>query len=69
MGGAADPTKGRMSLSGHRHKGRESGVEKRGNVTKVGLEVEVYRDASGPVEVSSEGGRDRVFRNISVVPG
>lgn len=75
MGGVTDPAKSRMSLGGHRHKGRESGVEKRGNVTKVGLEVEVYRDASGPVEVSTKVSRVDAnavcldSRNITFVPG
>jgi dynactin-4 len=31
---------------------RDAGIEKRGNVTKVGLEVEVLMGASGPIEVS-----------------
>lgn len=33
-------------------KRREAGVEKRGNVSKVLVEVEMLPDASGPVEVS-----------------
>lgn len=49
--GIPDAAKGRMSLGGSaRH--RSHGVEQRGNVTKVGVEVEVARDAEGPVEVS-----------------
>lgn len=47
--------KGRSSmLSGSRHRGREAGLEKRGNVTKVGLEVEVVPGATGPIEVSTQ---------------
>jgi dynactin-4 len=74
LGGVADAVKGRMSLGAHRHRGRESGIEKRGNVTKVGLEVEVYKEASGPVEVSPGPGDTRNpkmegSRGDYVVPG
>ncbi|BEI98088.1 hypothetical protein CcaverHIS631_0303870 [Cutaneotrichosporon cavernicola] len=54
LGGVVDGVKGRMGLGAHRHRGRELGVEKRGNVTKVGLEVEVYKEATGPVEFDLE---------------
>lgn len=52
--GASEATgghKSRMSLGG-RHKGRDAGVEKRGNITKVSLEVEIDSEAEGRVEVS-----------------
>lgn len=33
-------------------RGREPGVEKKGNVSKVGLEVEIMPGARGAIEVS-----------------
>lgn len=40
------------TLGGERKK-RNHGVEKRGNMSKVGLEVEVLPDVQGPVVVST----------------
>jgi dynactin-4 len=39
-------------LAGLRDKKRDTGVERRGNISKVGLEVEVQPEATGQVEVS-----------------
>lgn len=54
--GSVDTTTGhksRLSMGGGRqHNRRDAGVEKRGNVTKVGIEVEIALNAEGPVEVS-----------------
>jgi len=36
-------------------KSRDGGVERKGNITKVGLNVELLSDASGPVEVGLSG--------------
>jgi dynactin-4 len=43
-----------MSGSVRDKKRGESGVEKKGNMSKVGLEVEILPATSGPVEVRSE---------------
>jgi len=43
---------------------REGGVEKRGNVSKVGIEVEMLPNASGPVDVSLSPGKG--IRLISI---
>jgi dynactin-4 len=37
---------------GGNSKKKDHGVERRGNISKVGLEVEILPDAVGPVEVS-----------------
>lgn len=63
--------KSRMSVLGmgsvrdsKREKGREVGVEKKGNVSKVGLEVEVMPSAKGVLEVSE---RWPLFASLSCI--
>lgn len=45
----------RMTMGSSRHRGRDTGVEMKGNVTKVGLDVEIGPSAEGPIEVSAIG--------------
>jgi dynactin-4 len=55
MVAADERGKPRMTMLGGsmRHRGgREAGIEKRGNVTKVAMEVEVLPGFTGPIEVS-----------------